>query len=119
MGLTLSQIVSGARQAVTTLSDPRQSSIAASGLAGVFSAEVNNFRQQALTNLSGLTAKVGPSYSSAVNSLLNPFKKILGDGADIPDNPSGTILGLTYLQAIGIGFVGLLGLIFVLGRGSK
>lgn len=119
MGLTLSQIVAGAQQAVATLSDPRQSSIAASGLAGVFSAEVNNLRKQALTSVSGVSAKLGPSYQSVVDRLLNPFEKILGQGADIPDNPSGTILGFTYLQATGIAFVGLLGMIFILGRGSK
>lgn len=119
MGLTFSQIVAGAQQAVTTLSDPRQSSVAAAGLAGVFSAEVNNLRKQALTSLPNIGAKLGPRYQSVVDSLLNPFKSVLSGDGNIPDNPSGTILGFTYLQAIGLGFVAFLGVVFFLGRGSR
>ena len=121
MGLSFQDVVSAGQKAVSVLSNPRQSSVAAAGLAGVFSAEVNNLRQNALSYLPGITAKLGPSYQSVVDSLLRPVKNVLGGDPSnpIPSTPSGTIAGLSYLNVMLIaGGLALIS-IFMIGRGSK
>lgn len=117
--MTFQEIVSGAQQAVSVLSDPRKSALATAGLSGVVSAEINNLRQQALSKLPSISGKFGPSYQSAVDSLLSPFRKVLGEGSSIPNNSSGTVFGFTYFQVLIAGVAAVLLGIFFIGRGSR
>lgn len=103
--MTLAQIESYVQQGISVLSNPSQSSVAAAGAAGVFSAEFNNLRQAAQQNLSKFQAKIPAPLQGLAASFFSPFKNALAGSPSnpIPQNPSGTIFGLTYLQAILIG----------------
>lgn len=114
------EILSKGKQAISVLSNPSQSSVLAAGAAGAFSAEVNNFRKQAIFNVDKYSQSLGPTYKSAVDSILRPVKTFLSGSPDnpIPEGPSGRVLGLTYLQfGLISAAAGLVSLYLVIRRG--
>lgn len=119
--MDIGSLISQAQSYVSVLSNPQQSSIAAAGLAGAFSAEVNNLRQGAQADLSKFGVTIPAPLQGVFAKISAPFQQVLNGSPSnpIPNNPSGTIFGMSYLMAGLIAIVGILGTVFLIGRRSS
>lgn len=106
--MTLTELLSDAKQAVAVISNPSKSAVVAGGVAGALAVKADQLKKGILSGVEEFAAKIGPFGQNSVNDVT---KYIFGNGS-LNNSPAAATASSSGFPAWGLILVG--GLLLVL-----